>query len=221
MELERRFSSGEVRISPTLGSQEVSSLKIEGYACRFDSRTDMGDFLEEADPDMFDGELDGDVRALFNHNPNFLLGRTKAGSLKLSVDAKGLRYSVQLPDVSYAKDLWQSIKRGDCDQSSYSFRVKKDGEKWSEAINARGETVPLRILRSVSLFDVSPCTYGANPETSADARAEARSRSLVIARRSAIVKPAPVAGVRLSSGEIYTPKVENPFRALVEAFKKF
>ena len=104
-----------------------------------------------------------DVRALLNHDPNFVLGRTKAGTLTLREDARGLHYTNDLPDTQTGRDLMTSIKRGDITGSSFAFVVKQD--KWTQA-----DTGDIREILDVNLFDVSPVTYPANEATSVGMR---------------------------------------------------
>src|SRR5687768_5826990 len=77
---------------------------IGGYAAVFNQETVIGGgmwgFREQIAPGAFDTAIENDdVRALFNHDPNYVLGRTVSGTLKLSADKKGLRYDVDLPDT--------------------------------------------------------------------------------------------------------------------------
>ena len=51
---------------------------------------------------------ESDVRALFNHDPNFVLGRNKAGTLRLYEDGDGLGYEVDLPDTQAARDVYDA-----------------------------------------------------------------------------------------------------------------
>ena len=151
--------SEEMRISET----DEGSI-LEGYAAVFNSYSqDLGGFREKINPGAFAKTLnDGaDVRALFNHDSNLILGRTKSKTLELSEDDKGLYYRVKLPDTSYAKDLIVSLKRKDITQNSFGFRVVSD--TWSTDGKKRA-------LNEVKLFDVSPVTYPAYPDATAAKR---------------------------------------------------
>lgn len=86
-------------------------------------------FVEVIDPNAV--TFSSDVRADFNHDRNFILGRVSKGSLKLSVDAKGVRMDVTPPDTQWARDLMTQIGRGDIDQGSFEFRVLPGGESWN------------------------------------------------------------------------------------------
>lgn len=157
MKQERRnFTLTELRIE----QRDDGDVGI-GHAAVFDSPSqDLGGFIEEVDRGAFDGVLEDDVRALFNHDANFILGRTKSGTLRLSVDDKGLRYEFDIPDTSAGRDLKVSMERGDIDQSSFGFRVKED--EWRELDDG---TVKRTILELERLYDVSPVTFPAYPDT--------------------------------------------------------
>ena len=139
---------------------------IKGYAARFNSLSeDLGYFKEIIMPGAFRKTInDGaDVRALFNHDPNFVIGRTKSGTLRIAEDDKGLFIEATPPETTWAKDLVTSIKRGDVDQMSFGFKTVKDNKRIDNGQN-------IRELLEVKLFDVSPVTYPAYPQTSVVAR---------------------------------------------------
>jgi len=141
---------------------------IVGYAARFNSETELSrGIFEKVLPGAFDNVLDQDVRALFNHDPNIILGRTKSGTLKLSVDDKGLKYEIIPPDTGVARDLLESIARGDVSQSSFGFKIKEDS--WTD----RADGTFTRSIKSVSkLFDISPVTYPAYEDTAVALRSK-------------------------------------------------
>jgi uncharacterized protein len=149
---------------------EGDSLRVSGYAAMYNRETViMGLWREQVAPGAFRSALEGkdDVRALFNHDPNFLLGRTKSGTLTLSEDERGLRYDVELPNTRAAQDVHEMIRRGDVDGSSFGFRI--DDEEWDDTPTKKGK-LPLVTIRTVELFDVSPVTFPAYPQTSVTAR---------------------------------------------------
>lgn len=139
---------------------------IRGHAALFDTLSEnLGGFREQVAKGAFAGVLDDDVRALFNHDPNHILGRTNAGTLSIAVDDTGLRYEIQPPDTQTARDLVTSIDRGDIDQSSFAFTVAEDD--WEE--NEDGVWIRT-ILKVRRLYDVSPVTYPAYPDASVGLR---------------------------------------------------
>ncbi len=127
-----------------------------------------GDFGEIIKPGAFDDVLNDDVRGLFNHDPNFILGRSSAGTLSLSVDERGLRYDIVAPDTPTICDLVLSpMLRGDINQSSFAFRVARDGESWYED----DEGIVIREITRISrLYDVSPVTYPAYQDADSGVR---------------------------------------------------
>ena len=139
---------------------------IRGHAAVFDQLSeDLGGFVEKIRPGAFKKTAgEADIRALWNHDPNYPLGRTKSGTLRVWEDEIGLAIELDPPETSYAKDLQESIRRGDVDQMSFGFRTIRD--EW----DADGET-PVRTLVEVQLYDVSPVTFPAYPQTSVAVRA--------------------------------------------------
>lgn len=101
-----------------------------------------------------------DIRALWNHDTNIVLGRNKSGTLRLEEDDNGLRVEIDLPDTQSGRDAQVSIDRGDVSQMSFAFRTKTGGDNWFEE---DGED--RRELTAAQLFEVSPCTFPAYPDT--------------------------------------------------------
>jgi uncharacterized protein len=146
--------------------------KLVGHAAVFNSPTQIyRDMYEQIAPGAFARALQEkqDVRALFNHDPNFVIGRTKSGTLFVREDSKGLAIEINPPDTTWAKDLQTSIQRGDIDQMSFGFRTKKD--QFEERV-IEGQKVILRTLIDVDLCDVSPVTFPAYPDTDIHSRSE-------------------------------------------------
>lgn len=148
-------------------SNEEGKKVIVGYAAKFNVLSnDLFGFKEKIDRHAFDNVLNDDTRALFNHDPNYVLGRTKNGTLKLIVDDIGLRYEITPPDTTWANDLLKSMERGDINQSSFAFTLDyndPEAEEWEfdEANNTYIRTIK-KIKR---LYDVSPVTYPAYEQT--------------------------------------------------------
>lgn len=139
------------------------SPKIVGYAARFNEWTDIGGmFREKIAPGAFRKTLkESDIRALVNHDPNYVLGRNKSGTLRLREDDKGLKVEIDPSDTTWGNDLLKSMKRGDINQMSFGFTVNKADDDYNENT---------RILRDVTLFDVSVVTFPAYPTTTAEVR---------------------------------------------------
>lgn len=127
---------------------------IRGYAALFNSDSqDLGGFVERILPGAFDDVIKRgtDVVALYNHDPMFILGRESSGTLRMSVDERGLRYEIDPPESR--ADVIEAIERGDVRGSSFAFRVKGAGESWSRTQDGR----QLREIRTIDgLFDVGP-----------------------------------------------------------------
>jgi HK97 family phage prohead protease len=120
----------------------------------------MWGFREVILPGAFDEAIESDdVRALFNHNPDILLGRTASKTLRLKADAKGLHYDVDLPDTAAARDVRTLVKRGDVSGSSFAFRVQQDEDEQWDYSDVKAGKLPLRKILRASLYDVSPVTY--------------------------------------------------------------
>ena len=136
--------------------------KVEGYPAMFDKYSeDLGGFVERIAPGAFKKSLKNgaDVRALWNHDQNFVLGRTKSGTVKLREDDKGLYMINRPPNTQWARDLMVSIGRKDVTQMSFGFWVVDD--EWKE----RKDKPPVRTLNEVELVDVSVVTFPAYPDT--------------------------------------------------------
>ena len=144
---------------------------LEGYAAKFRSWTqiggDMWGWMESVEEGAFrDSIRDDDIRALFNHDSNQVLGRKSNGTLSLSEDKKGLKVRIEPPDTSAARDVVELIRRGDVSGMSFGFQVK--AEEWAEP-KKKGE-LPKRTLKELTLFDVGPVTFPAYTTTSIKAR---------------------------------------------------
>lgn len=163
-DVERRTISAEFRV------EGEDALKIVGYAAKYGVMSEeMWGFREQIAKGAFAEALKGsDVRALFNHNPDIILGRSKAGTLVLAEDDIGLRYEITPPDTQTAKDIIESIRRGDISQSSFAFSMRGSGiQEWEEQPD--GTTIRT-IKRIAELYDVSPVTYPAYQDTESGLR---------------------------------------------------
>jgi HK97 family phage prohead protease len=164
---EKKPAGREVRSMPVYELRaKADGNTIAGYAAVFNSTTDLGYFEERIKPGAFARAIkeQHDVRALWNHDPNWILGRTKSGTLRLSEDNVGLQIEVDPPDTQMGRDLVESIRRGDVDQMSFAFIATK--ESWTE----RKDMLPLREIEDVDLYDISPVTYPAYQATTVGLR---------------------------------------------------
>lgn len=133
--------------------------KLGGIAIVYNSETQIGDyFRERIMPGAFAKSLLGDVRALYNHDSNAVLGRTKAKTLRLQDSANALSFELDLPDTQAGRDLAVSVQRGDITGSSFGFRVTK--QEWDET-----GPLPLRSVIEAELYEISPCGDPAYEDT--------------------------------------------------------
>lgn len=96
-------------------------------------------------------QFDGDLRADFNHDSNCILGRVAAGTLRVSVDNRGVSMEADPPDTGWARDLMTSIDRGDINQGSFAFRVLPDGEEWTREADQTVRSLKSILVRRVSV----------------------------------------------------------------------
>lgn len=156
----------ERRTVPCEYREGEASPMITGHAAVFDTPTDIGGFFSEVIAKGAFASAIGrdDVRALWNHDENYVLGRTPK-TLRLSEDDKGLAVEIDAPQTQLIKDMvLEPMKRGDVTQMSFAFIVTK--EQWDESDPKN----PLRTIQEVKLFDVSPVTYPAYPTTDCSVR---------------------------------------------------
>lgn len=172
--MERRTTERKVELRNSDDGNPI----ISGYAAVFYRDGDEGteyrlweNTYERIVPGAFDVAVrEDDIRALFNHDPDYVLGRNVAGTLTLSIDSVGLRYDIDAPDTQLARDLRTSIERGDITGSSFAFSV--EDERWF-----RDGEREIRELRGLRLADVGPVTYPAYEATSTDVRSAKNSHA--------------------------------------------
>ena len=146
--------------------EDGESRFVEGYASVFNSRSrDLGGFQEIILPGAFDGLIDkSDVRCLLDHNPQRgILARSKngQGSLRLSIDERGLKYAFDAPHTALGDEVVEGLKRGDYSESSFAFRVQD--EQWTK----EEDGTYLRTISKISgLYDVSIVQQAAYGDTS-------------------------------------------------------
>ena len=132
---------------------------VHGFAAVYGAEShDLGGYTETIAAGAFAGVLDADVRALLNHDPNVVLGRTRSGTLRLADDARGLRFELDLPDSR--ADLREAVSRGDLDGASFRFVV--GDETWDGDRRT--------VTRVAELHDVTLATYPAYPAASIELR---------------------------------------------------
>lgn len=162
------------RRSATISNINSETRTVEGYAVVFNSQSEDMGFFETISPSAVTVDVinRSDVFALLNHNPDKVLARCRygEGSLSLSIDEKGLKYSFQAPNTELGNELIEHIRRGEIDSSSFAFIVSADegSEVWE---NINGTTY--RTINKIEcLCDVSPVWQPAYSATSVSARAK-------------------------------------------------
>lgn len=156
--IERRVVSTEFRLIEKNNGKQ----KIEGYSAVFDKWSEtLGWFREKIEKGAFTRALKtSDARALFNHDSNLILGREVSKTLKLSQDDSGLYMELDPPNTTYANDLLESIRRGDVREQSFGFTISSD--TWED----EEKPIASRTINIVNrLYDVSPVTFPAYPDT--------------------------------------------------------
>lgn len=142
-------------------------MTFHGYAAVFDRWSeDLGGFRERIAPGAFKRSLASkrNIRMFLNHNADVVLASTKAGTLRLDEDERGLKVEADLPDTTAGRDLATLLRRGDVDSMSFGFAIPKGGEDWNPAGDERE-------LSEVRLYEVSAVTgWPAYPSTSAAVR---------------------------------------------------
>ena len=144
-----------------------NDLYIEGYFAVFNSEYPLWEGASEIiKPGAFTNSISGDVRALINHDTSLVLGRTKAGTLTLRQDERGLWGSIKINrDDIDATNLYARVQRGDVDQCSFGFKIKRE-----TFVDLGNETYRWEIEEVDPLYEVSVCTFPAYAETSVSAR---------------------------------------------------
>jgi HK97 family phage prohead protease len=148
--------------SPRFTRSAAGELCIVGYAALYydpediDGTTyDLGDgVLEMIAPGAFSRALrEGqNVRGLFNHDMNLVLGSTRSGTMQLACDARGLKFSIRVANTTIGRDLCEHIKRGDVSGCSFSFTVVK------QALTEQKSGLLIRVLQDLNVYDVGPVT---------------------------------------------------------------
>lgn len=164
-----RAMPGDVKVTRAKSGE----VRIRGYGAVFYDGSPETEFelwpgtVERIIPGAFDRAIkEDDVRGLFNHNPDLVLGRTSSKTMKLSVDGKGLKYAITPGSTQTARDVIQHIKRRDVTGSSFSFEYTNRG--WVKADDGR----TVLEVRGVKLYDTGPVTFPAYPATDAQARSD-------------------------------------------------
>jgi HK97 family phage prohead protease len=168
MDVEKRTLVRPVELRAKDGARMAA-----GYAALFNSETDIGGYFREViAPGAFADAIGGDVLALYDHDMGRVIGRSTAGTLRMTEDDTGLAVEIDLPDTTDGRDLTALMERGDIRGMSFGFMVTK--ETWDESAEP-----PLRTIQGVDLIEVSAVARPAYSDTTI------ALRSLTEARRTA------------------------------------
>ncbi len=151
----------EKRIAAEIRAQ---GRKLIGYAAVFNSETRIGTTTEVITPGAFKDSLSnsGDVLALADHDASKVLGRTKSGTLRLSEDARGLYFELDVPDTQTGRDILALAERNDLGGMSFGFHVPEGGQSWQGS---------KRTLKRIDLAEVSVVSaWPAYQQTTVEAR---------------------------------------------------
>lgn len=216
--VERRYGAQARSVSAGSGNSPGT---LVGYASVFNSLSEnLGNFYEKIAYGAFDKSLrdKADVRALVNHDSNFIVGRVKNNTLRLSQDSTGLRCECDLPDTSTGRDLYQLVSRGDISAMSFAFTA--EDEDWGEMDDPddRSRRIPLRTIRAANLMDTSFVVSPAYSQTSCSVASALTSHVIAHSARDYFPEGLP-AEIRSRVGAaIIGPRAKEARRRLFSLF---
>src|SRR5690625_815423 len=150
----------------TRAVEETDEKVIEGYFAVFNSETELfPGAYEEISPGAFDNTLSNDIRALVNHDTQYVLGRNKSNTLDLKVDSRGLWGSIKINEKDTdAMNLYERVRRGDVDQCSFGFNILDESTEY------RDDGTVKWTINEIDLHEISVVTFPAYGDTSVQAR---------------------------------------------------
>lgn len=191
--------------------EDSDGMHLEGYAALFDSRSEnLGGFTESIKPGAFRSSLKArnDIKLLWNHDTGAVLGSTRAGTMTLTEDERGLKVSADIANTSYGRDAAELVRRGDVTGFSFGFSMPaRGGDEW----NAEGTE---RVLKSVRLHEVSLVAFPAYPETNGTATVRGLDK---IAKRAGVDADALAdALLKVENGEDISSDDRNLLQTVIE-----
>lgn len=171
-------------------TEEAPDVRIAGHAAVFydgTQRTEYrigDDMVERVMPGAFDRAIEEghDVRGVFNHDKNLILGRTASGTMTLTVNPTGLLYNINPPDTQSARDVVTLIERGDVSGSSFKFTIRSEDMKQEDGVHVFE-------IRDVDLFDVGPVTFPAYDSTDVEIAEAKRCAEFLSNNKAAFYDP--------------------------------
>jgi HK97 family phage prohead protease len=155
------MASEQRTIDVDVSSLDTRGKTVVGYAAVYDVLSeDLGGHREKIAPGAFADLVGTDVRALLNHDPNEVLGRTKSGTLRLFDEQRGLRFELDLPDSPLGQNVREAVRRGDVDGASFRFEVGAD--QWAGDVRT--------VTKAKALHDITIATFPAYPSASIELR---------------------------------------------------
>lgn len=166
MKKRKQFQVRNFRSLDLTTKDETAEKIISGYFVVFNSETELYEgVFEEIAPESFENVDLSDIRALIDHETAKVLGRTKVGTLSLSVDEKGVYGEIKINENdTEAMNLYSRVQRGDVDQCSFGFNIL------DEEMEAREDGSYKFTIKSIELFEVSVVTFPAYADTAVEAR---------------------------------------------------
>ena len=191
--------------------EDGDGMHLEGYAALFNSRSEnLGGFTETIKPGAFRASLKArnDIKLLWNHDTGAVLGSTRAGTLTLTEDERGLKVSADIANTSYGRDAAELVRRGDVTGFSFGFSMPaRGGDEW----NSEGTE---RLLKSVRLHEVSLVAFPAYPATNGTATVRGLDK---IAKRAGVDADALAdALLKVENGEDITPDDRTLLQTVID-----
>jgi HK97 family phage prohead protease len=203
--VEQRISTAQFEIR-----EDEAGMTFEGYAAIFDSPSEPLPFIERIKRGAFNRSLKqarNDIKLLWNHDTSAVLGSTRAGTLKLVEDNRGLKVTATLPHTTMGRDAAILLKRGDVDSMSFGFSVPAGGDSWNDDGSER-------TLKSVRLHEVSIVAFPAY--TSTAGTTSVRGLDAVAERALLDVDALADAMLALEEGKDLTPEAADLLRAIIQ-----
>lgn len=202
--VEQRINTAQFEVR-----EDEAGMTFEGYAAIFDSPSEPLPFIERIKRGAFNRSLKqarNDIKLLWNHDTSAVLGSTRAGTLKLVEDNRGLKVTATLPNTTIGRDAAILLKRGDVDSMSFGFSVPAGGDSWNDDGSER-------TLKSVRLHEVSIVAFPAY--TSTAGTTSVRGLDAVAERALLDVDALADAMLALEEGKDLTPEAADVLRAAI------